>query len=34
MAQTDETRCLLDWLRQPSKRGLSGFIRVSADSEE
>jgi UDP-N-acetylglucosamine acyltransferase len=24
--QTDETRLLLDWLQQPSKRGLSGFL--------
>ncbi|HEX5055536.1 MAG TPA: acyl-ACP--UDP-N-acetylglucosamine O-acyltransferase [Gammaproteobacteria bacterium] len=35
IAQTDETRYLLEWMGQPSKRGLTGFKRASvADSDE
>lgn len=33
ISQTDETRFLLDWLQQPSKRGLSGFVQRQSRSE-
>ncbi len=34
VAETVETRFLRDWLQQPSKRGLSGFVQGPVDSEE
>jgi UDP-N-acetylglucosamine acyltransferase len=34
LPQTDEIRFLDDWLQQPSKRGLSGFLQGTVDSEQ
>jgi UDP-N-acetylglucosamine acyltransferase len=34
LPQTDEVRFLLDWLQQPSKRGLSGFSQGRVDDDE
>jgi UDP-N-acetylglucosamine acyltransferase len=34
LPETDETRFLHDWLQQPSKRGLSGFVQVSMDNDD
>jgi UDP-N-acetylglucosamine acyltransferase len=34
MAETDEIRFLRDWLQQPSKRGLSGFVQSNSGRDE
>jgi UDP-N-acetylglucosamine acyltransferase len=34
LPQTDEVRFLLDWLQQPSERGLSGFLQAGVDDDE